>query len=147
MKRRRVSCRLVASIAAVFLSVLLWHAAASADAAAAPAQQDGTRAPAFRPDTESDAHRIIVAASFLLLLGLGGAGTVFYARRGGLVRLKLAVDVAPMRVISARRVTARLTLVKVRIDDQKTVVIADNGSHLLLVAENVHDTAQGSTDA
>jgi len=101
----------------------------------------------FRSDSETDAHRIAIAASFLLVIGLAGAGTVYYARRGGLVRMKLTADSAPLRVLSARRVTPRLTLVKVQIDDRRTVVIADNGSHLLLVADDIRDGSMIAKDA
>lgn len=102
---------------------------------------------AFKSDSETDAHRIAIAASFLLVIGLAGVGTVYYARRGGLVRIKLTAESAPLRVLSARRVTPRLTLVKVQIDDQRTVVIADNGSHLLLVADDIRDGSTISKDA
>lgn len=78
-----------------------------------------------------------VAAAFVLVVAIGAAFVVKQAGRGGILqRLGASGSTRStnIRVVNLRRLTSRLSIVTVEIDQSKTVIFADNGQSLLMLA-------------
>jgi hypothetical protein len=119
------------------LCVLVAPVAAIADAAssAAPPLE-------FRHDDAGASGQGLMAMMFVAVLAAVAWGLVHYFRQTG--RSPIGDRTAGVRIIQMKRLTPKLSVVTVSIDSQRTVVFADNGQALLLLATDSKATAKSS---
>jgi flagellar biogenesis protein FliO len=120
------------------MSIVAAPAIAFADAAstAAPALE-------FRHDDAAASSQGVMALIFVAVLAAAAWGIVYYFRQTG--RSPLNERVSAVRIVQFKRLTPKLSVVTVSIDGQRTVIFADNGQALLLLASESKGSPSGST--
>jgi hypothetical protein len=107
----------------------------------------GTAPPAstaieFRHGEDDVSMRVVIAIAFITAIAIGAAAVVNYARKHGLPTQREGAVGAAVKTVQLRRVTAHLSIVTVVMNDSRTIIFADNGQSLLVLASN--EIAQNS---
>jgi len=109
-------------------------------ALSALAADGGTQALDFRHDDGVSIAQLLLALGFVAILAAAGWWLVRYLRQAGLVQPVVGRTASSaVRVLQLKRVSPRLSIVTVSIDDRRTVVFADNGQSLLLLSDGPAD--------
>ena len=99
----------------------------------------------FRHEEAAAPGKAVLGLAFVAVLAALGWGGVQYLRRSG--RVPAPSSAQGVKVLQFKRLSARLSIVTVNIDDRQTVIFADNGHSLLLLSSRSATRLTGEATA